>query len=609
MTVTETIEHQRLVEDRKKKAYWRRWGPYLSERQWGTVREDYSANGDAWNYFPHDHARSRAYRWGEDGLGGISDNHQRLCFAIALWNEKDPILKERLFGLTNVEGNHGEDVKEQYYYLDSTPTHSYMKFLYKYPQSAFPYKKLVELNKRRTRNDPEYELLDTGIFQNDRYFDVIIEYAKVTDEDILIKIRIINQGNHTAPIHVIPMLWFRNTWSWKNGVKKPELRLTRTESALEASHPTLGKRWLFSENMENQPILFTENETNHEKLFGQQNQSNYVKDAFHSYIIEEDRNAVNPSQKGTKAGIHYQFTLESRSNIEIRLRLSKRVEAKNPFGEEFDAIVSKRKEEADRFYSYFSNAASGELGSIQRQAFAGLLWNKQFYHYIVEDWLTGDKIVPPIDRLQGRNHEWIHIYAEDILSMPDKWEYPWFASWDIAFHITALAIIDPDFAKKQLLHLTREWYMHPNGQIPAYEWNFNDVNPPVHAWAAWQIYEHEKKIYGKNDRLFLERVFQKLLLNFTWWVNRKDREGKNIFQGGFLGLDNVSLFDRSGKHLEHDIPFASLDQADGTAWMGVYCLNMMRIALELAQKNPAYEDIACKFFVHFLYIASAMQTI
>jgi hypothetical protein len=611
ISVKKTSEYKRLVEDRERKSYWRRWGPYLAERQWATVREDYSAAGDAWSYFPHDHARSRAYRWGEDGLGGISDNHQRLCFAIALWNQRDPILKERIFGLTNTEGNHGEDAKEYYYYIDSTPTHSYMKFLYKYPQLRFPYEQLVESNRVKTPNEPEYELIDTGIFDKNTYFDVFIEYAKKTDEDILIKIIIINHGKDPAPIHVIPLLWFRNTWSWRKNSQKPDIKLTGTKSTIQASHHTLGKRWLFSEVKESKHVLFTDNETNYERLYGLKNRSKYVKDAFHEYIINGNRDSVNPSQKGTKAGIHYKFIINPDERISIKLRLTNIQDLKNPFNKEFDDVFNLRKKEADVFYSFFINSPSEELKSIQRQSFAGLLWSKQYYHFVIEEWLSGDKIgpTPPEERKHGRNNEWLHLYAENVLSMPDKWEYPWFAAWDMAFHLVTLAFIDPDYAKKQLLLLTREWYMHPNGQIPAYEWNFNDVNPPVHAWAAWQIYEIEKKIYGKSDNLFLERVFQKLLLNFTWWVNQKDKEGKNVFQGGFLGLDNISLFDRSGKHLGEDLPFASLDQADGTAWMGMYCLNLLRIALELAQKNSAYEDIASKFFEHFLYIANAMEII
>ena len=605
MSVKNTKEYQRLLEDKQRTAYWRRWGPYLAERQWATVREDYSPNGNAWNYFSHIQARSRAYRWGEDGIGGISDNHQRLCFAIALWNTRDPILKERLFGLTNSEGNHGEDVKEYYYYLDSTPTHAYMKYLYKYPQSPYPYELLRTQNEQRSRRDSEYELIDTGIFDEERYFDVFIEYAKQTDDDILIRIQIVNRGSNPAPIHVIPQLWFRNTWSWETAAIKPELKQI-TETCIKASHPSLGDRWLYFEKP--QASLFTENETNYERLFHVPNPSPYVKDAFHEYIIHQNSAAVKSDLSGTKAGLHFYFTLQPHESKIIHLRLTNIHDLSTPFIEA-NALFETRRYEADEFYTWFTTSSSQELQQIQRQAFAGLLWTKQWYHYVIEEWLTGDELgpPPPAQRWTGRNHNWIHLYTDDILSMPDKWEYPWFAAWDMAFHLIPFSMIDPEFAKRQLILLTREWYMHPNGQIPAYEWNFEDVNPPVHAWAAWRIYELENKIYGDKDHLFLERVFQKLLLNFTWWVNQKDKEGKNIFQGGFLGLDNVGVFDRSGTHLEEDFPFASLDQADGTAWMSMYCLNMLRIALELAQTNPAYEDIASKFFEHFLYIANAME--
>ncbi len=607
MSVKNTKEYQRLQEDKQRKAYWRRWGPYLAERQWATVREDYSPDGNAWDYFPHTQARSRAYRWGEDGLGGISDNHQRLCFAIALWNTRDPILKERLFGLTNLEGNHGEDVKEYYYYLDSTPTHSYMKYLYKYPQSPYPYELLLTQNTRLSRSKSEYELIDTGIFDEEQYFDVFLEYAKQTDEDVLIRIQIINRGNLPAPIHIIPQLWFRNTWSWKTEAIKPELKQI-SETCIKASHPSLGDRgWYFEKP---QAILFTENETNYERLFHIPNQSPYVKDAFHEYIVEQNSDAINPHPSGTKAGLHFYFTLQPQESKSIHLRLTNVLDLSAPF-KEVNTLFETRRCEADEFYAWFTTSSSQELRQIQRQAFSSLLWTKQWYHYVVEEWLNGDEVgpVPPAQRRTGRNHDWIHLYTDDILSMPDKWEYPWFAAWDTAFHLIPLTMIDPDFAKRQLTLLTREWYMHPNGQIPAYEWNFEDVNPPVHAWAAWRIYELENEIYGVKDHPFLERVFQKLLLNFTWWVNQKDKEGKNIFQGGFLGLDNIGVFDRSGSHLEEDFPFASLDQADGTAWMSMYCLNMLRIALELAQNNPAYEDIASKFFEHFLYIANAMEHI
>ncbi len=606
-----TQEEKRLEEERTRKAYWRRWGPYLSERQWGTVREDYSPYGTAWDYFTHDQARSRAYRWGEDGIAGISDNHQRLCFAIAMWNGQDPILKERLFGLTGSEGNHGEDVKEYYFYLDNTPTHSYMKYLYKYPQRAFPYSQLVEENRRRGRKEPEFELLDTGVFADDRYFDVFIEYAKSSPDNILIQISVINRGPEEKTLHLLPTLWFRNTWSWvKNHVKyRPSLRLIKSNgrrNIVEASHPTLGQMWLYCE--EPNEFLFTENETNYERLFGVGNSSLYVKDGINDYILHGKKESVNPNQTGTKASAHYVLKVGAAETKTVSLRLSDSNSLSEPFGANFETIFQDRKREADEFYERISPfSMTEEMRNVQRQAFAGMLWSKQFYYYVVEDWLNGDPCCPPPppERKHGRNHEWFHLYNEDVLSMPDKWEYPWFAAWDLAFHTIVLSMIDPDLAKRQLILLTREWYMHPNGQIPAYEWNFSDVNPPVHAWAAWRIYNIERKMYGREDKLFLERVFQKLLLNFTWWVNREDAEGNNVFQGGFLGLDNIGVFNRSvqlptGGHIE---------QSDGTSWMGMYCLNMLAIAIELAKYNPAYEDIASKFFEHFLYIADAMNHI
>jgi hypothetical protein len=602
-----TREEERLLEARSRLVHWRRWGPYLSERQWGTVREDYSDRGTAWDYFPHDHARSRAYRWGEDGIAGISDNHQYLCFALALWNGRDPILKERLFGLSGSEGNHGEDVKEYYFYLDNTPTHSYMKYLYKYPQAAFPYAELVAENRRRGRGQPEFELADTGVFREERYFDLTVEYAKVSQDDILIQISAANRGPEEQPLHLLPTLWFRNTWSW-NAQVKPSLRATGSSSAIaliEADHPTLGRRWLYCEGPEE--LLFTENETNYARLFGVPNASPYVKDAFHARVVGAEAAAVNPDRRGTKAAAYYTRSIRPGQRALIRLRLSDRPDLAQPFGGEFETVLQARMHEADAFYARVCPDGSPEDRNIQRQAFAGMLWNKQFYHFVVERWLKGDPAAPapPASRRSGRNHEWPHLYSDDILSMPDKWEYPWFAAWDSAFHAIPLAMVDPDFAKGQLELLTREWYMHPNGQLPAYEWQFSDVNPPVHAWAALQVYELEQEIYGRADRSFLERVFQKLLLNFTWWVNRKDAEGKNVFQGGFLGLDNIGVFDRSttlptGGHL---------DQSDGTSWMGMYCLNMLAIALELSKENMAYEDIASKFFEHFLYIADAMNHI
>jgi len=604
-----TREEERLEEERNRKAYWKRWGPYVSERQWGTVREDYSPYGTAWDYFTHDQARSRAYRWGEDGIAGISDNHQRLCFAIALWNGNDQILKERLFGLTGSEGNHGEDVKEYYFYLDNTPTHSYMKYLYKYPQRAYPYLQLVEENRHRGRKEPELELLDTGVFDGDRYFDVFIEYAKNLPDDIPIQISIINRGPEEATLHLLPTLWFRNTWSWNHSNDKPSLKLLKTSSrtsVIEASHPTLGERWLYCEAPTE--LLFTENETNNQRLFGIGNASPFVKDGINDYIVDGRKEAVNPNQVGTKVSVHYSLKIGVGETKTVRLRLSQFKSLAEPFSPCFEAILQDRKREADEFYERICPfPLTDDMRNVQRQAFAGMLWNKQFYNYVVEDWLKGDPAepTPPPERKHGRNHNWIHLYNDDVLSMPDKWEYPWFAAWDLAFHTVPLVMIDPDFAKRQLILLTREWYMHPNGQIPAYEWAFGDVNPPVHAWAAWRIYNIERKIYGQEDRLFLERVFQKLLLNFTWWVNRKDSEGKNVFEGGFLGLDNIGVFDRSAQ-----LPTGGhLEQADGTSWMGMYCLNMLAIALELAKDNPSYEDIASKFYEHFIYIADAMNII
>ncbi|MEH1947767.1 MAG: glucosidase [Nostoc sp.] len=604
-----TQEEIRLAEALTHKAHWRRWGPYLSDRQWGTVREDYSPNGTAWDYFTHDQARSRAYRWGEDGIAGISDNHQRLCFAIALWNGEDSILKERLFGLTGSEGNHGEDVKEYYFYLDNTPTHSYMKALYKYPHKAFPYSQLVAENQRRNRQEPEFELLDTGIFDENRYFDVFIEYAKNDAEDILIQIQVVNRGAEAKKLHLLPTLWFRNTWCWNGDINKPTL--TQVESVndfhlVEAFHPTLGKRWLYCQ--EANEILFTENETNYQRLFGYSNSSVYVKDGINDYIIQSKKEAVNSNKVGTKASADYLLTVGAGETKIVKLRLSDVPNLVEPFAKEFDTIFWERQQEADKFYQRVTPfPLSEDMRNVQRQAFAGMLWSKQYYHYVVEDWLKGDRNTPapPSERQQGRNREWFHLYNKDILSMPDKWEYPWFAAWDLAFHTIPLAMIDPNFAKYQLDVLTREWYMHPNGQIPAYEWAFGDVNPPVHAWATWRIYKIEQKIYGRADRQFLERVFQKLMLNFTWWVNRKDTEGNNVFQGGFLGLDNIGVFDRSAA-----LPTGGhIDQSDGTSWMGMYCLNMLAIALELAKTNPVYEDIATKFFEHFLYIADAMNKI
>jgi Glycosyl hydrolase family 63 C-terminal domain len=604
-----TQEEIRLAEAQTHQAHWRRWGPYLSDRQWGTVREDYSEHGEAWDYFSHDQARSRAYRWGEDGLLGISDNHQRLCFAITLWNGEDAILKERLFGLTGNEGNHGEDVKEYYFYLDNTPTHSYMKALYKYPQQAFPYAELVAQNRRRTRKDPEFELLDTGIFAENRYFDVLVEYAKQSADDILIQITISNRGPETKTLQVLPTLWFRNTWSWEGETSKPRLEAIAANdgsNCIEANHPTLGKRWLYVQA--HSELLFTENETNYQRIFGNANSSPYVKDSINDYVVHGQQEAVNPAQVGTKAAVRYELTIAPGTSQTLQLRLSDIPNLTAPLGDQFMATFRQRQEEADEFYQRITPfPLSQDSRNVQRQAFAGMLWCKQYYHYIIKDWLQGDQAsaMPSHKRKQGRNREWIHFYTDDILSMCDKWEYPWFAAWDLAFHCITLTMIDPDYAKYQLDVLTREWYMHPNGQIPAYEWAFGDVNPPVHAWATWRVYKIEQKMYGRADRQFLERVFQKLLLNFTWWVNRKDAEGNNIFQGGFLGLDNIGVFDRSAT-----LPTGGhIDQSDGTSWMGMYCLNMLTIALELAKTNPVYEDIASKFFEHYLYIADAMNHI
>ncbi len=605
-----TKEEVRLEEAQERTAHWKRWGPYLAERQWGTVREDYSPYGTAWDYFPHDHARSRAYRWGEDGIAGITDNHGRLCFALALWNGRDPILKERLFGLTGNEGNHGEDVKEYYFYLDSTPTHSYMKFLYKYPQAPFPYTALVEENRRRDRHAPEFELIDTGVFDENRYFDVVVEYAKAAPDDILVRITATNRGPEPAELHLLPTLWYRNTWSWDtSGPERPTLRAGNGgdgHAVVEGEHPSLGGRWLYCEGAPE--LLFTENETNAERLWGTPNASPYVKDGINACLVEGRKDAVNPAGAGTKASSLYRVTLAAGKSVAIRLRLSNAPIPGDPFGHDFDVTFAQRLREADDFYAtVIPKALSDDAKRVMRQAFAGLLWSKQFYHYYVRRWLQGDPCGPPPapERSEGRNREWLHLYNEDVISMPDKWEYPWYAAWDLAFHMIPLALVDPDFAKAQLVLLLREWYMHPNGQIPAYEWAFGDVNPPVHAWAALRVYRIERKLRGKGDREFLEKVFHKLLLNFTWWVNRKDAEGKNVFQGGFLGLDNIGVFDRSaplptGGHIE---------QSDGTSWMGMYCLNMLAIALELAKQDPAYEDVASKFFEHFVYIAHAMHNI
>jgi hypothetical protein len=600
-------EKQRLIEMNSGAVKWRHWGPYLSERQWGTVREDYSAWGNAWDYFPHDHARSRAYRWGEDGIAGFCDEHEFLCFALALWNGKDPILKERLFGLNNEEGNHGEDVKELYYYLDATPTHSYLKMLYKYPQREFPYTALYQENRRRGKQDPEYELIDTGVFDDDRYFDIFVEYAKAGPDDILIQITVANRGPEAAIIHLLPQLWFRNIWSWGDGRPKPTLEVVDGHT-VSAKHVQLGSYSLRTEGSPS--LLFCENETNSERLFSFPNPSPYCKDGFHEWLIHKNGNAVNPSQIGTKSAAHYQLVIGAGAEQIVRLRLSR--QTLDVGFADFEEVLTSRRAEADAFYADLPCAAGDEdLRRIRRQAGAGMIWSKQFYRYDVRRWLNGDpsQPAPPPERKNGRNHDWQHLNANEVLSMPDKWEYPWFAAWDLAFHTLTFAVIDPEFAKQQLVVITREWYMHPNGQLPAYEWAFGDVNPPVHAWAAWRVFQIDRKQRrtenpdDPGDLSFLERVFHKLLLNFTWWVNRKDIAGLNIFQGGFLGLDNIGVFDRSAP-----LPTGGfINQSDGTSWMAMYSLNLMRIALELAQRNHVYEDIASKFFEHFLQIAGAMD--
>ncbi len=609
-----SVERERLKGDLKA---WRRWGPYLAERAWGTVREDYSANGDAWNYFPHDHARSRAYRWNEDGLLGISDDLQRLCFALALWNGNDPILKERLFGVTGPEGNHGEDVKEYYYYLDATPTHSYLKALYKYPQREFPYSDLVETTRARTRRDPEYELIDTGIFDDDRYFDVFIEYAKADPRDILIRITAFNRGPATAELHLLPTLWYRNTWSWGGSDVHPSISLRTAEpSSSDRIGFLSGVKEGFGEYLlafEGAPeVLFTENETNTARLYGTPNATPHVKDGINDYVVNGKRDAVNSLMQGTKAALHYRATIAAGASVEIRLRLMAahfvaEETQREPF-RNFDTIFAERIAQADEFYRELqAPGLSDDEKNIQRQAFAGMIWSKQFYNYNVERWLHGDpqQPPPPRERFNGRNKDWEHLDNQEVLSMPDKWEYPWYAAWDLAFHCIPLAQIDPEFAKEQLILLGREWFQHPNGQVPAYEWNFSDVNPPVLAWAAWRVYTIDRKQTGSGDLEFLERVFHKLLLNFTWWVNRKDAEGHNVFQGGFLGLDNIGVFDRSAP-----LPTGgSIQQSDGTSWMGMFSIYMLTIALELACTRPAYEDIATKFFEHFLYIAAAMNNL
>jgi hypothetical protein len=583
---------------------WKQWGPYLSERQWGTVREDYSEHGNAWDYLPHDHARSRAYRWGEDGIAGISDAEQRLCLSLALWNGNDPILKERLFGLTNSEGNHGEDVKELYYYLDATPTHSYLKMLYKYPHAEFPYAELVDENRRRGIGGAEYELIDTGRFDADRYFDVYVEYAQSAPGDILARITVHNRGDVDATIHVLPTLFYRNTWSWKQGAPKPGMRLTN-QSAIEAEHATLGKYFLYADG-DSRGALFCDNESNAGRLWNDNARAGFFKDGINDRVVNGDLRAVNADQNGTKAAVWFERVVPAHGSVEVRLRLTRDVLA-SPFAG-FARLFDQRVAEADEFYAGLQRGMAGtDARAVQRQAFAGMIWSKQYFYYDIPEWLNGDPNhpAPPAGRKHGRNREWAHLNNADIISMPDKWEYPWYAAWDLAFHTIPLAHLDPEFAKEQLVLLTREWYMHPNGQMPAYEWAFGDVNPPVHAWATWRVYQIDRKHTGKADLEFLERVFHKLMLNFTWWVNRKDAEGRNVFQGGFLGLDNIGVFDRSAQ-----LPTGGhIDQADGTSWMAMYALNLMRIALELAQFNRVYEDVATKFLEHFLHIAEAMAHI
>ena len=606
--IAETAEGRRLSENDRRVAHWNRWGPYLAERAWGTVREDYSPDGAAWEYFPHDHARSRTYRWNEDGLAGICDRHQLVCFALSLWNGKDPFLKERPFGLSNSEGNHGEDVKEYWFYLDATPTHSYMKYLYKYPQAEFPYARLLDENRRRTREEPEYELLDTGIFAESRYFDVFVEYAKGNPEDLLVEITAWNRGPAAATIDLLPTVWFRNTWTWRPGRVRPVLEAGKRPDGrpvLELREPYLGRRWLHV--TPGAELLFTENETNHERLFGTPNDSPFVKDAFHDYVVGGRRDAVNPDGRGTKAALRHRLTVGAGGSGRIRLRLTDAEWADgDPLGGEFDETLGARRAEADEFYgAVIPGRLPAEEKQVMRQAFAGMLWSKQFYKYDVRRWLRGDvgQPHPPPERRKGRNADWTHVFNSDVLSIPDKWEFPWFAAWDLAFHCVVLALVDPAFAKDQLVLMLREWYMHPNGQIPAYEWNFSDVNPPVHAWAALRVFQIERAKTGVGDVAFLKRVFHKLLLNFNWWVNRKDALGNNLFQGGFLGLDNIGIFDRNTKLPEGWV----LGQADGTSWMAMYCLNLLGMALEIAVEDPVYEDVASKFWEHFIYIGHAIQ--
>jgi hypothetical protein len=611
-------EEKRLAESDRGEKRWKRWGGYLAERAWGTVREDYSPSGSAWDYFPFEQAHLKSFRWNEDGIGGICDRKQRICFALSLWNQNDDILKERLFGLAGPQGNHGEDVKEYYYYLDSTPTHSYMKFLYKYPQQKFPYEKLISENARRGRNEPEYELIDTGIFDEDRYFDVFIEYAKAEPEDICIRITAFNRANAAAPLHILPTVWFRNTWSWDDNCEKPQLQYkdsgVENLSVIGLNEELRGVWKLTCEG--SSQLLFTENETNLKKLYNAANESEFTKDGINSYVTRGELSAVNEDLIGTKAAAHYVFNIPAGASETIYLRLTRDnqesfaapAQSHDEFIEQCESVFAQRIVEADEFYAgIIPDELSDDAKNVMRQSFAGMLWSKQFYHYVVTDWLDGDpgQPKPPEIRKKGRNSTWKHLFNDDVISMPDKWEYPWYAAWDLAFHCIPLALVDPDFAKEQLILMLREWYMHPNGQIPAYEWKFEDVNPPVHAWAALRVYQIEKKQKGVGDRAFLAKIFHKLLLNFTWWVNRKDSDENSVFEGGFLGLDNIGVFDRSaalptGGHIE---------QSDGTSWMAMYSLNLLAIALELAKENKAYEDVASKFFEHFVNISDAMNKI
>jgi hypothetical protein len=611
-------EEKRLDEARRREKDWKLWGPYVSERAWGTVREDYSADGAAWNYFPFEQAAQKAYRWNEDGIAGICDRKQRICFALTLWNGQDAILKERLFGLGGDTGAHGEDVKEYYFYADNTPTHSYMKFLYKYPQGAFPYEKLYEENRKRDKSQAEYELMDTGVFDENKYFDVLVEYSKADNEDICIKITATNRATETAPLQILPTIWFRNRWTWYKSAQKPQMKeIEITAENLSLVHLREEKRgdfYLMSEGASN--LLFTENETNFQKLYGGENESFFAKDGINDFIVNNKKEAVNSRQTGTKAAARYVFDIAPQGSKTIYLRLgnqqsavsSNQFKTRGEFIKDCESVFIERKKEADEFYAeIIPDNLSDDAQNVMRQSLSGMLWSKQFYHYVPKSWLEGDGkfAPPPKERLKGRNVDWKHLYNDDVISMPDKWEYPWYAAWDLAFHCISLALVDSDFAKEQLTLLLREWYMHPNGQIPAYEWAFGDVNPPVHAWASLRIYQIEAKRTGKPDREFLEKIFHKLLLNFTWWVNRKDAEGNNVFEGGFLGLDNIGVFDRNTKLPDGGL----LEQSDGTSWMAMYCLNMLAIALELAKEDKVYEDVASKFFEHFVYISDAMNNL